>query len=389
MRNNILQSATLGDQPRLLIGLASLGACLSSVVLVFMGNLGAGHLFRMPVRVFIASIFAITAAIGLALPASPNSVAYARGFCTLGLAVALHRLYLMFASRAPWCGVCAVEFGAMALCFAASEAGQPTQSGAGFWHQARRDFARLLQRPVAAVGVLVFVGMGVAAAHRADGIRRSSATNACGAPDPSRHTVEAERRYVESFQAQPRAHLPIPCGGARVLVVAFVDYQCPACARALPEYLRVIGRRESHAPGVVRLVRKAFPLERECNPFVEGSLHRLACEAAPTVEMARAYSREEALSSWLFANQRGLDREGIWRAASTVGFVPNPDQLYPGALEQVKADLALAHVLGVRSTPTLFINGAKAVGISGDLFDLLLQEELLGSSAGCADQESS
>jgi protein-disulfide isomerase len=57
--------------------------------------------------------------------------------------------------------------------------------------------------------------------------------------------------------------------------------------------------------------------------------------------------------------------------------VANFDERYPITLEQVKADIAYGRQLGVRSTPTFFINGVKIEGaLPAALFDQAIAYEL-------------
>ena len=53
------------------------------------------------------------------------------------------------------------------------------------------------------------------------------------------------------------------------------------------------------------------------------------------------------------------------------------DAQYPALLNAVKGDIALASILGVRQTPTFYINGVKVEGAMGaPYFELALQLEL-------------
>ena len=53
------------------------------------------------------------------------------------------------------------------------------------------------------------------------------------------------------------------------------------------------------------------------------------------------------------------------------------DAQYATVINQVKGDVALASILGIRVTPTFFINGVKLEGgLPPQYFELALQQEL-------------
>ena len=93
-------------------------------------------------------------------------------------------------------------------------------------------------------------------------------------------------------------------------------------------------------PGKVRYVTRDYPLERECNAFVNQDLHPSACEAAVAVRLAREKGKAEAMEDWLFANQPSLTPAGVKAAAATVAGVTDFDARFAATLELVKADIA-------------------------------------------------
>ena len=60
--------------------------------------------------------------------------------------------------------------------------------------------------------------------------------------------------------------LVVPPEGAKVLIVKFNDYQCPACGQSYLAYKPMLAKYEAPHPGAVRLVMKDYPLNRDCNP---------------------------------------------------------------------------------------------------------------------------
>jgi NhaA family Na+:H+ antiporter len=165
--------------------------------------------------------------------------------------------------------------------------------------------------------------------------------------------------------------------GAAVVIVKFNDYQCPPCGMTFREYKPVLARLQQRHPGKVAFVTKDFPLEAECNasPGV-GSLHPAACEAAAAVRMAREKGRADALEEWLFANQATLSPDSVKQAASTVAGVSDFDARYAKTLELVRADIAQGLQLGVRGTPTFFMNGIRLQNWPAYVFEAAVESEL-------------
>ena len=154
--------------------------------------------------------------------------------------------------------------------------------------------------------------------------------------------------------------MPIDKGTAKVLIVKFNDYQCPPCRQTYNEYKGILSK---YTPGgTVKYVVKHFPLELECNTMNAG--HTAACEAAAAVIMAQKKGTAEKLEAWLFANQGPphLTPNQVRQAAADVGGITDFDAQYPAVLNEVKADAALGARLGVKSTPTFFINGRRIAG---------------------------
>jgi protein-disulfide isomerase len=195
--------------------------------------------------------------------------------------------------------------------------------------------------------------------------------------------VAAERQSdLERMMASaPRATLPVPADGAKVLVVKFHDFQCPACGKAYLAYEPIFAKYAASHPGGVRVVAMDFPLDGECNSAVTSMLHPAACEAAVAVRLAKGHARAEILEDWFFRNQSGMTPESVRQAAREVGQVTDFDARYEATLEGVRSDISLGLELGVNSTPTYFINGVKIEGaMAPQYFDQAIAYELARAS---------
>ena len=133
------------------------------------------------------------------------------------------------------------------------------------------------------------------------------------------------------------------------------------------------------ATGQVKYVVKQYPLEPECNPGVPSVVHSASCEAAASVLMAKAKGTSDKLEDWIFAHigPPQLTPEQVKDAAKSVGGITDFDAQYARVKEELKADAGLGQLVGVKSTPTFYINGRMPTQIlPPQYFDVLIQLEL-------------
>jgi protein-disulfide isomerase len=141
------------------------------------------------------------------------------------------------------------------------------------------------------------------------------------------------------------------------------------------EYQPIVQKYAAQAPGKVKFVTKHFPIDPECNASTPTGTHLAACEAAAAMLMAKG--KADLLEGWLFSNQASLTPMSVKVAARDVAGIQDFDAQYPKALEQVKADVALARLLSVAATPTFFVNGIQVKGgMPPQFFDGLIAMEL-------------
>jgi protein-disulfide isomerase len=140
---------------------------------------------------------------------------------------------------------------------------------------------------------------------------------------------------------------------ALVTIVEYADFQCPFCARVEPTLDRLLDEYR----GKVRLVWRDFPL----------AFHENATPAALAAREARAQGRFWQAHKQLMASQGVLERPLAER---------------PGARAALDAEVAAAGKLGVRGTPTFFVNGRKVVGAQPyERFKAVIEEELKKAEA--------
>jgi len=334
-----------------------------------------GTLGGIPVALFGAIWFAfatLLAAAGLtARPSVQQGVpGYLFAGSTLALSMVLYLGYASFVLLKMVCILCVITYAAVIGLFLVSGAATsvPMMS---LPRRVSQDLKVLFSSPLAIALTVLFLGG--AASVLVFFPRESVLLAAPVAASSQDQRSDFERWYT----SQPRVSLVIPAEGAKVLVVKFNDYQCPPCRQSYMEYKTVFAKYESSQPGAVRLVLKDFPLDSKCNSSVTTSLHPAACDAAVAVRLAREHDRVVPLEEWLFANQPTLTPQAVRQAARDVAQVANFDARHDMVIEQTKADIAYGRQLGVRSTPTFFINGVKVEGaLPAQYFDQAIAFEL-------------
>jgi uncharacterized membrane protein/protein-disulfide isomerase len=320
-----------------------------------------GTVAGIPVALFGVIWFAFATLLAAAGVAGPPAVrenvpGYLFAGSTLALAVILYLGYASFVVLKMVCVLCVITYAAVVALFLITGAGASVPMSA-LPGRAARDLRLVFRSPLAMALALLFV-VG-AASTLAFFPRDGAAVAAAGDQAPAPTTEARQSEFERWYTAQPRLSLDVPSEGAKVLIVKFNDYQCPPCRQSYMDYKSVLAKYESSQPGAVRFVTRDFPLEAECN---SGGQHEAGCEAAVAVRLARERGRAGALEDWLFANQPQMTPDLVRRGVREVGQVADFDARYASTLEAVKADIAYGRQLGVRSTPTFFVNGVKIEG---------------------------
>ena len=318
-----------------------------------------GTLLGVPVSI-IGGIWFVCAALlsvggMVARPQVRESIpGYLFALSTLALAAALYLLYASVFILHAYCPMCLLTDAAIVGLFIVSGAATsvPMTTLPG---RLTRDLRVLVGNPLAIAVTVLFVAG--AATTLAFFPREGS-----GEPGTTPTPTADQRSELEQFMATAtRIPLIIPRDGAKVLIVKFNDFQCPACGHSYLSYKPILEKYESQYPGAVRMVLRDYPLNPNCN-MNSSMLHPAACDAAVAVRLAREHNRGAEMEDWLYNHQPGMTPESVKQAAREVGQVTDFDAKYAKTLELVKADIALGTELDIHSTPTFFINGVKVEG---------------------------
>lgn len=162
--------------------------------------------------------------------------------------------------------------------------------------------------------------------------------------------------YYASFSKERRKNVVAsgPSEGsnaAKVTIVEFSDFQCPACRAAHPSLEEVIKKYGSD----VRWVFRHFPLPQ----------HEHALKAAQCAVWADERGKFWPLASAFFGHQEELDDAGLVKLAKGLGLdgdamlkAITDDPKYAAAVEK---DKDAGTELQIGGTPSLFINGRQLV----------------------------
>jgi protein-disulfide isomerase len=244
-----------------------------------------------------------------------------------------------------------------------------------------RDLKAVAARPAALVLAGAFATAALALVFgfpraAAEPVFASGAVPEFTAPAPEAEPMPQQAQLDAYLDSAPRRMIPVDAPGAAVVIVKFNDYQCPPCGQTYAAYKPLKAKWDKQMPGKVKFVTKDFALDTECNGAIQQGLHPLACEAAAAVRMARKAGKAEALEDWLFANQPTLTLDGLRQAVKTIGGVSDYDAQYPKILPDVRTDTALGGFLGVRSTPTFFVNGIQMPTAQVEVMNAAIEHEL-------------
>lgn len=183
--------------------------------------------------------------------------------------------------------------------------------------------------------------------------------------------TESTEAVTDTVLLQGTKDHKVGSDSAKVTVVEFADFQCPACGAAHP----IVKQISEEYKDRVQFVYRHFPLPG----------HRYAMDAAKAAEAAGKQNKYFEMADLLFTNQ------AEWSEAN------NAKEIFEGYAESLQLDMekfrtdrdantATSYIqkdqndglaLGVNSTPTFYIDGEKYTGvIAYDRFKELLDSKL-------------
>src|SRR5438270_5451703 len=253
-----------------------------------------GTAFGVPVALFGGVWFALALALAVAALIGPAAVresvgGYLFSLSTLALAVILYLGYASIVLLRTYCPLCLITYAAVIGLFLVSGAATSVPMTT-LPRRAVRDLRLLFASPLA-IAVVVLV-IGGAVSTLAFFPREAAPGSAPAAPLSQDQQSEVERYMAKAL------HVPIiiPANGAKVLIVKFNDYQCPACGQSYLAYKPILAKYEGQMAGAVRMVLEDYPLNPVCNTVV-ALVHSAACEEAVAVRLSKGQKRGDAMEA--------------------------------------------------------------------------------------------
>jgi len=136
-----------------------------------------------------------------------------------------------------------------------------------------------------------------------------------------------------------------------VTIVEYSDYQCPFCGT----FASTVHELEAIYPEDLRVVFHQFPMP----------MHPQAPLAAKASIAAQAQGKFWAMHDWMFANRATLSREDLVGAATDMGLDKakfEADLDSEETAKRLELEQTLGRRLGVRGTPSFFVNGKRFSG---------------------------
>ena len=106
---------------------------------------------------------------------------------------------------------------------------------------------------------------------------------------------------------------------AKVKLVEFADFECPACQGAARS-VREVAKKYSDK---ILVVFKNYPLDKSCNPDMNGDFHKFACYAAIMARCAGTYGKFWQMHDLIYENQRDLSINNIEKWAKSLNLSDN------------------------------------------------------------------
>ena len=157
---------------------------------------------------------------------------------------------------------------------------------------------------------------------------------------------------------------------APITIIEFSDYECPFCRRWHDE---VFDKIRDEYPDRVRFVYRDFPLT---------SLHPNAVSAAEAASCADEQDAFWEFSEMLYSDEYGFGEDAYVKYAQDLELdIPGFEECIEEGRysDEVQADYEFASSIGVRSTPTFFLNGIAVVGAQPfEVFQDIIEKELAG-----------
>ncbi len=187
---------------------------------------------------------------------------------------------------------------------------------------------------------------------------------------------QIEKSFQNRFDAKKIQNVPIegsPAKGpesAPIVIVEFADFECPFCASMAPVFDKAWSDRQDK----VRFVFKYLPLPSHPH----GEIAARAGYAAST------QGKFWEMNKKMFASRDHLEQSDLESYAKDLGLDLakfKADMTSQAATDRIAADRKLADNLGVKGTPSIFING-REFDLRQDINDWITLELAMMAESG-------
>jgi len=181
-------------------------------------------------------------------------------------------------------------------------------------------------------------------------------------PSDLEEVLEFQASYADSLRPSAlKADFAKGAEKPKVIIVEFADFQCPNCAH----FAQLVSRLVESYPDQIRYVFKNFPLDKSCNSQVQSDMHKFACAAAQMAHCAGIYGKFWPYHDRVFAQIGKFSGADLLQYARELGLSVDHMQACQNSSDtkdKIDRDIATAVKLGIRGTPTIFINGRRYTG---------------------------
>lgn len=166
---------------------------------------------------------------------------------------------------------------------------------------------------------------------------------------------------------------------ARFTLVSYTDFFCPHCGNFWPKLVALAGRTPD-----LRIVAKNWPIDKACNPIVQGDRHSFACLAAAAAECANDQAAFLPMADLLYTLPEHVTPTEVGWYATQVGIDPYTFTAClhdPRTAERVRADVQSGIDANIEGTPSIFLGGLEPgwVQVSPEI---VVIEQVLGVARG-------
>lgn len=147
---------------------------------------------------------------------------------------------------------------------------------------------------------------------------------------------------------------------AKVIVYTYSDYQCPICFAH-----NIMMHKLAKEIKGIKIVHKNLPLDTECNPYLQRSLHEGSCTDARYAVAAGKQGKFWEMNNILFEKKPKTEND-ILKLVENKGFDIKKLKQDANSLEtfnEIKNDIDEAYKKGINGTPTTMIDNEAYVGI--------------------------